>query len=563
MTNEPETSRKMIRRALWGSAQTEEETRAYLQERVTLLFKLMFWSLFALMAFLAITFTTDDDNAPFQRKYVYASAVIGLSTMAFIWRGLLVRRELSIDTLYRLDLVYSFFIGLAFGLAAYLQDDLAPSGYLSVIYSTFTVFSRTLIIPSTWRRTLATSALTYAPMTVTAAALAFSPELTFRTERWIGAEHWFSADLASNYELAFRSDLDMPGLMFFIGYLLFSVAPIVLATAGSWIIYGLTQKASAAQLGSYTLDRKIGAGGMGTVYLAHHVLLRRPTAVKLINATGTTPDALERFEREVQHMSQLTHPNSVAVFDYGHSLDGRFYYAMEYLGGGVDLEDLVRRHGPQPSGRVASILAQVCGALHEAHLAKLIHRDVKPANIILCERGGMPDFAKVLDYGLVKDFTVDRGQTGQVVVGTPGFLAPEAVTDPGNITASVDIYALGAVGYFLLTGQQMFTGKTAVEVCIAHVTKEVTPPSQVIDRPIAPALEALILKCLAKAPGDRFATALELRAALLALPPSADWNVSHARTWWQDYRGREQKASDSAQLPTMTMQVDLAAADRT
>jgi serine/threonine-protein kinase len=262
-------------------------------------------------------------------------------------------------------------------------------------------------------------------------------------------------------------------------------------------------------------------------------------------------------------MSQLTHPNSVAVFDYGHSLDGTFYYAMEYLGGGIDLDDLVRRRGPQPSGRVANILAQVCGALHEAHLAKLIHRDVKPANIILCERGGMPDVAKVLDYGLVKDFTVDRDETGQVVVGTPGFMAPEAVTDPGNIGPAVDIYALGAVGYFLVTGQQVFTGNTAVEICIAHVTKEVTPPSQVTDRPVAPDLEALIMKCLAKAPSDRFTTALDLRAALLALPASTDWSMSEARAWWLDYRGREQKASESAQQATMTMQIDLAAAART
>src|SRR4029079_7147621 len=152
------------------------------------------------------------------------------------------------------------------------------------------------------------------------------------------------------------------------------------------------------QLGSYKLGRKIGEGGHGAVYLAHHIMLRRPTAVKLLLPDRVGADNLERFEREVQHMSQLTHPNTVAVYDYGRSPEGHFYYAMEYLGGGIDLEHLVRNHGPQPNGRVAQILAQVCGALSEEHDNQIIHRDIEPANIIVCERGGMSDIAKVVDY---------------------------------------------------------------------------------------------------------------------------------------------------------------------
>jgi serine/threonine-protein kinase len=526
----PETSRKMIRRALWGATQSEEETRAYLQERVTLLFKLMFWSFLALMGFLAATYTKWDDDAPVRRGYVYIVAAVGFVGMGFIWRGMLVRKKLSIDTLYRLDLSYSFFVGSTFGLSAYLQSDLIPSGYLSVIYSTFTVFSRTLIIPSTWRRTLVTSSLTYLPMTIAGAILAATvPQ-------------------------------DMPPGMYVFGYLLFSVAPMVLATAGSWIIYGLRQKANVAQqLGQYTLDKKIGSGGMGTVHLAHHVLLRRPTAIKLITDDRNRPELLERFEREVQHMSQLTHPNTCAVYDYGHSLDGTFYYAMEYLGGGIDLDDLVRRHGPQSSGRVANILAQVCGALHEAHVANLIHRDIKPANIILCERGGVPDVAKVVDFGLVKDFTVNTGDTGQVVLGTPAYLAPEAMTDPGNVGPGVDIYALGAVGYYLLTGQPMFTGKTGVDVCIQHVTKPVTPPSKIAAHHISPELEAIIMRCVAKSPGDRYPSALALGDALKALPATTDWNASEARLWWADFRRIQQNVSQAVEAPTMTMRIDLGA----
>ncbi len=526
-SSEPKLSRQMIR-AMWSTAPSEEEARAFLQSRIAFLFKLMFWSLVALLTFLALLYWADEANAPDERQTVHTISAAGLGAMAFIWRSLLVRRPLAMATLYRLDLVYSLGIGASFGASAYLQNDLRVSGYLSVVYCTLTVFARALIVPSSGRRTAVASTITMLPMT--AAALA----------------------------LAIEREQDVPGPVFFGGYLMFCIVAIVLSAAGSQIIYGLRQKVDAAkQLGSYTLDRQIGEGGNGVVYLAHHMMLRRPTAVKLVLPDRVGADNFARFEREVRHMSKLTHPNTVAVYDYGRSPDGELYYAMEYLGGGINLQQLVAKYGPQPSGRVAQILGQVCGALHEAHSNKIIHRDIKPANIILCERGGVPDVAKVVDYGLVKDFTSDTGASTQVVLGTPTYLAPEAITDPSSIGPAVDLYAVGAVGYFLLTGRPVFEGKTAVEVCIAHVTKPPTAPSQVTSRTIAPALEAIIMQCLAKNPADRFASAAELRSALHALASPGDWSIAEARAWWRDYAAAQQSVSQAAQVETKTMPIDL------
>jgi serine/threonine-protein kinase len=267
-------------------------------------------------------------------------------------------------------------------------------------------------------------------------------------------------------------------------------------------------------------------------------------------------DVLERFEREVQHMAQLTHPNTVAVYDYGSSPDGVFYYAMEYLGGGIDLENLVRKHGPQPSARVAAILAQACGALYEAHTQGIIHRDIKPANMILCERGGMPDVVKVVDYGLVKDFTADTGASTQVVLGTPDYIAPEAFTNPANLSPAVDLYAIGCVGYYLLTGKRLFTGKTAMDICIQHVTKTPTPPSRLVE--VDPALEAIMMRCLEKDPAARPTSAAELRRDLLTVDMKA-WPDAEARGWWERYRETSQALETATETPTTTMTVDLAA----
>jgi serine/threonine-protein kinase len=227
---------------------------------------------------------------------------------------------------------------------------------------------------------------------------------------------------------------------------------------------------------------------------------------------------------------------------------------MEYLDG-IDLEHLVRAFGPQPSDRVVHILVQVCGALHEAHTAKLIHRDIKPANIILCERGAVLDVAKVVDFGLGKAFARDAAAPSPVVFGTPAYIAPEAVTDPASVTHAVDLYGLGAVGYFLITGRRLFEGATPLDLCVQHVTTPPTPPSA-LGVAIAPALEAVLMTCLAKRPGDRYPSAAALADALEALPPAGDWGKSDAELWWDQFR-TTRNSSLVAGLPTLTVTVDL------
>jgi serine/threonine-protein kinase len=355
--------------------------------------------------------------------------------------------------------------------------------------------------------------------------------------------------------VALRDGQELPAWAFASADFVISTIVILLATIGSRIIYGLRRQVSVAmQLGQYTLDRKIGEGGMGEVYHARHTLLRRPTAVKLLIPDRIGGATVERFEREVQHMSRLTHPNTVAVFDYGRNPDGVFYYAMEYLDG-IDLENLVDKYGPQPADRVATILIQVCGALHEAHLNGIIHRDIKPANIILCERGAVPDIAKVVDYGLVKEITANTGASTKMILGTPAYIAPEAITDPDRVGPPCDLYALGAVGYYLLTGKCVFEGKTSVDVCVQHVTADPVPMSKVAAIAVPEVIDRIIMSCLGKNPDSR-PSAAALAKLLREMPPAKDWTEEAALAWWVEFRKAVNVPTPSS-TPTMTITVDV------
>jgi serine/threonine-protein kinase len=307
----------------------------------------------------------------------------------------------------------------------------------------------------------------------------------------------------------------------------------------SQVIYGLRADVRhARQLGQYVLEQKLGEGGMGEVYRARHGMMRRPTAIKLLRGDRAGELNLLRFEREVQLTARLTHPNTITIFDYGRTDDGILYYAMELLDG-ANLQRIVEVGGAQPANRVVRILGMVCGALTEAHDIGLIHRDIKPANIMLCAQGGERDVVKLLDFGLVKQFEVDRSVqlTGaSTVLGTPQYMAPESILAPDSADVRTDIYALGAVAYFLLAGVDVFVGNSVVELCIKHIHE---PPPSLSARGVAlsPELEAVVLSCLAKDPAQRPQSAAELRHRLEAcvLEP---WDSDHARKWWLEHQSQ-------------------------
>ncbi|MGA2246865.1 MAG: serine/threonine protein kinase [Verrucomicrobiota bacterium] len=308
------------------------------------------------------------------------------------------------------------------------------------------------------------------------------------------------------------------------------------------------------QLGQYTLEEKVGEGGMGVVYRAKHALLRRDTAVKLLLPGRADDAAVARFEREVFLTCQLTHPNTIQVYDYGHTPEGIFYYAMEYLRG-VNLHDLVMRFGPQPEGRVIHILAQICASLAEAHGLGLIHRDIKPGNVFLCRRGGVADCVKVLDFGLVRDFRAAEpekwGKNGErVVEGTPWFMPPEAVEASAPTDPRSDLYSMGALGYYLLTRSYIFDAETIEEVQEKQLNCSPVPPTQRTANPISPAMEQLLLTCLEKDMAKRPQTANELRALLLSLPAAAEWTCEAAASWWDAYEAQLAPTQDGARAGT-------------
>jgi serine/threonine protein kinase len=278
---------------------------------------------------------------------------------------------------------------------------------------------------------------------------------------------------------------------------------------------------------------------MGVVYRAHHALLRRETAVKLLLPDRADDEVIRQFEHEVQLTCRLTHPNTIQIYDYGHTEDGIFYYAMELLRG-MTLQDLIARHGAQPEERVIHLLGQVCESLQEAHAVGLIHRDIKPGNLFLCERGRVPDTVKVLDFGLVRRFAPeakDREAASAFArahrfVGTPLYMAPESINDPGVGDPRSDLYALGAVGYVLLSGQPVFADTSVEAVWEQHRTATPLPFSELSMPPVSAELEGVIRRCLEKDPDRRYASAGELLAALRQCPRAADWTLERRRRWW-------------------------------
>jgi serine/threonine-protein kinase len=318
---------------------------------------------------------------------------------------------------------------------------------------------------------------------------------------------------------------------------------LLMSTEFGAVVYGthimgrLRREAyEARQLGQYRLRYRIGAGGMGEVYLAEHQMLKRPCAIKLIRANrANDPKALARFQREVRATATLSHWNTVEIFDYGSTEDGTFYYVMEYLPG-LSLLDLVELYGPLPPERAVHLLLQTCDALREAHSIGLIHRDVKPGNIFAAQRGGVCDVAKLLDFGLVKP--AGEGKSLELteegfITGSPLYMSPEQASGESEPDARSDIYSLGAVAYFLLTGKPPFMAEKPMRVVLAHINDAVVPPSQ-LRLELPPDLEIVVLRCLQKQPADRFQDVENLSRALNDCACAGLWTRQHAARWWSE-----------------------------
>jgi len=299
----------------------------------------------------------------------------------------------------------------------------------------------------------------------------------------------------------------------------------------------------ADDIGSYVLDSRLANGGMGEVWRAKHRMLARQAAIKLIRpqilmaSTGRQESLLrKRFEREAQATASLRSPHTVALYDFGLSRDGTFYYAMELLDG-VDLQTLVEKYGPMEPARVRHILYQACKSLDEAHRAGLVHRDIKPRNIMLCKVANEYDFTKVLDFGLVKSLNQDREESimtvDGVTTGTPAYLPPEMALGARDIDGRADLYSLGCVAYFLLTGSLVFDESTAVALAIAHTQKRPVPVSQRAETPVPAGLEAIVMELLEKDPANRIATAAETARRLRLLRDVPDWCPDRAAAWWE------------------------------
>jgi serine/threonine-protein kinase len=352
--------------------------------------------------------------------------------------------------------------------------------------------------------------------------------------------------------------LDRPAV-FATYFLISTYLCAVAAYVGSRFVHRVGMRLKQARaIGSYELVEKIGEGGMGEVWRAKHRLLARPAAIKLIrpDVLGASLDgdaeAVRRFEREAQDTAALRSVHTIDVYDFGVTEDGDFYYVMELLDG-ISLERFVQIYGPMEPARLVYLLRQVCHSLAEAHARGLVHRDIKPANIFLCRLGPDDDFVKVLDFGLVKHASPAATMTALTVAGnaagTPAYMAPEVALASPDVDGRADLYSLGCVAYFLLTGQIVFSAESAIAIAIAHVNDQPVPPSARSSLTIPRRLDALILECLAKDPAERPASAVDLANQLAGTVPEDSWTADAAHAWWDQHRINEPNGSGGGAAP--------------
>ena len=428
------------------------------------------------------------------------------ATAFFLAMWLLARsRRLSNRGLRRLDAIGTIGAGLSYTAMGLTMPISWRPDELILLIMNVVLLGRAAFIPSEPRRTT----------WITVASVAAIPVMAFQL---------------------FRSNTnpETPMIAIVIQTVLWATFTVILGTIISNITFHLRRSiVRARRLGQYELLEKIGEGGMGVVYRAEHEMLRRPTAIKLLAPHAMGEQNLRRFEREAQLTARLTNPHTVSVYDFGRTPEGAFYYVMEFLDG-IDLERLVREGGPLPPGRAVHVLLQVCEALAEAHGVGLVHRDIKPANILLSEIGGISDFAKVVDFGLVKDVTASdaRLTRDDVFAGTPQYLAPETIENGMSSDPRSDLYALGAVAYYLVTGTPVFEGRI-VEVIQSHLNRVPDPPSARLGRRLPEKLERVVLDCLEKDPSRRPESARALADRLVACDDVEPWRSDEAQRWWR------------------------------
>jgi hypothetical protein len=491
----------------------------FVRERLALVGKTLFLVSFGFYLFLLASMVLVG-GAPFVAVVKGPVALGHLAaswTMGLLW--LLARRgRLSVRSLGTLDAV-SIVVACGFLSIMTMNDE---GQILQVLLAlTVTVMIRAILVPSRPRRTMVLSALAFLPTVVvciarhdpTALLPGFSP----------------------GYQKQYMT----------LNTVLWSILGTTLATIISRVTYGLRQQvAEANELGQYVLEERIGSGGMGEVWRARHRLLIRPAAIKLIRpqVSGDPELLLRRFEREARATAALKSPHTVQLYDFGATEDGRLYYVMELLDG-LDLETLVRQYGPLPAERVVHILRQVCSSLQDAHVNGLVHRDIKPANVVVSRAGTTFDFAKVLDFGLVKLDTARNSEDDAVELstegspgGTPAFMAPEVVLGVADTDHRVDLYALGCVGYWLLTGKLIFEGGSVVEVMFHHAHTPPPRPSTRSELPIPAPLEDLVMECLEKDPARRPTSAEAVSTRLDAVSLESAWTVERAERWWAMHR---------------------------
>ncbi|WP_197231616.1 serine/threonine-protein kinase [Novipirellula artificiosorum] len=302
-----------------------------------------------------------------------------------------------------------------------------------------------------------------------------------------------------------------------------------------WLTKRLGPKLESRQLGRYQLNQRIGHGAMGTVYSGSHELLRRQVAIKVLEGDKWTSTTASRFAREVQLTAQLRHPNTIAIYDYGRSDEGTFYYVMEFLHG-ITLQELIDDYGRQPADRVIAILLQICGSLSEAHHHGIVHRDIKPSNVFLTAQAGIYDMVKVLDFGLVKEISRETTELTQTdsITGTPMYMSPESVRDASSADARSDLYSVGAVGYALLTGLPMYDSGPSVDICLKQLNEAPLRPSERTGADLPEDLQNVLMSCLRKDAAERPMSMADLADTLRHCRDHDHWSNADAMRWWQN-----------------------------